>query len=94
MPITKKNDVKRNGRTKCFIHEMQRPMELSYSRFEHHVCRICQTRLQELARVNFKFSRDQQTFAISVLPGILEAAIPPDKIIKPKKKQQIQKKTA
>ena len=86
MPIIKKNDVKRNGKTKCFIHEMQRPLDLSYSRFEHHVCWICQTRLQELARINFKFSLDQQNYTVTELSGVPEGVVHPDKNSKPKKK--------
>jgi hypothetical protein len=86
MPIAKKTDVKRNGRTKCFIHEVQRPLDVSYSRFEHHVCWICQTRLQELARINFEFSIDQQTYTVSELSGIPEDVARPDKNSKAKKK--------
>lgn len=52
-------------RTKCYLHETQRPAELPYDRFQHHICWICQSRLLELAKTNFHFELRQQLITIS-----------------------------
>jgi hypothetical protein len=50
---------------------MQRPPELAYDRFQHHVCWICQARLLELAKTNFRFELNRQTVRISVQTEVL-----------------------
>lgn len=62
----------RAPRTKCYFHEMQRPPELAYDRFQHHVCWICQARLLELAKTNFRFELNRQTVKISIQPEVLK----------------------
>ena len=56
----------RMPRTKCYFHEMQRPPELPYDRFQHHVCWICQSRLLELAKANYRFELREQIVTITV----------------------------
>ena len=56
----------RIGRTKCYFHEMQRPQELAYDRFQYHICFTCQSRLLELAKADFQFSLRDQVIAISI----------------------------
>ena len=57
-------------RTKCYFHELQRPPELPYDRFQHHVCWICQSRLLELAKNNFRFELRDQVVTISIQPEV------------------------
>lgn len=63
MPVKTKEP--KTGTTKCFIHEIRLPVELPYDPFQHHICWICQSRLQELADTNFHFSVGEQIIAVS-----------------------------
>ncbi len=56
----------RMPRTKCYFHELQRPPELPYNSFQHHVCWICQSRLLELAKANYHFELREQVVTISL----------------------------
>jgi len=67
MPITKATT-----RTKCYLHEVQRPAELPYDRFQHHICWVCQSRLLELAKSNFRFELRQQVISISTQSQFLK----------------------
>ena len=58
--------VSKNGKTKCFIHEMRLPVDLAYDRFQHHICWICQSRLQSLADIDFQFAISEQIVTISL----------------------------
>ncbi len=53
-------------RTKCYFHELQRPPELPYNSFQHHVCWICQARLLELAKANYRFELREQVVMVSL----------------------------
>lgn len=58
----------RAPRTKCYIHEMRDPLELSYEPRKYHICWICQSRLLEIAKTNFHFTLRQQVITISMQP--------------------------
>lgn len=82
------------GKKKCFIHEMRLPVDLRYDRFQHHICRHCQSRLQELADVNFQFSHGEQIITISVTTQIQDRVASPERNGKASKKQRVQKEEA
>jgi len=81
-------------RTKCYIHEMQRPLELPYSRLQHHVCWICHVRLLELAKVDFQFKLRDQLVTISIKPEAQQAEADPGKGYKIKKTRKVKKEPA
>ncbi|NUO82221.1 hypothetical protein HUU05_19285 [candidate division KSB1 bacterium] len=56
------------ARTKCYFHELQRPPELPYDRFQHHVCWICQSRLLELAKANYRFELREHVVSVALQP--------------------------
>ena len=64
MPVIPKKPS--GTRSKCYIHEMQRPLELPYERHKYHVCWVCQSRLLELAKVSFNFELGDQVVAVVV----------------------------
>jgi hypothetical protein len=68
MPV--KKEPSRTGRTKCYIHEMQRPLELPYHRGQYHICWVCQSRLVELAKANYKLRLRDQLVTISIAPEV------------------------
>lgn len=68
MPVTTK--APRAPRTKCYIHEMQRPMELPYEPHKYHVCWICHARLLEMAKASFRFELHHQVVTISIQPEV------------------------
>jgi len=70
MPVMKASP--RTGRTKCYIHEMQRPLDLPYKRLQYHVCWICQSRLLELAKADFQFKLGDQLVTLSVAQEVQE----------------------
>ena len=88
MPTIKKPP--RTVNTKCYIHEMQRPLELPYKRLQYHICWICQSRLLELAKADFQFKLRDQVVTISVTPD-LEQEVKPEKGHKVKTTRQLQK---
>lgn len=92
MPAIK--DPPRMRRTKCYIHEMQRPLELAYSRLQHHVCPICHARLLELAKTSFQFKLRDQVVIISVKPEVGDEMAVPGKVDKVKKTRKAKKATA
>lgn len=53
-------------RTKCYFHEVQRPPELPYSSLHHHVCWICQARLLELAKANYRFALREHVVTVGL----------------------------
>ncbi len=69
MPITT-----REPRTKCYLHEVQRPVDLPYEPYKYHICWICQLRLLEIAKINFRFELEHQVVTISVQPQVPEEA--------------------
>ena len=73
-------------RTKCYIHEMQRPSELPYERLQYHVCWICQSRLLELAKADFQFKLGEDRVAVSITPEVQETEAVPQKGNKVKKR--------
>jgi len=60
----------RTPRTKCYLHEMRHPVELPYEPHKYHICLICQLRLLEIAKTNFRFERSQQVIRISIQPEL------------------------
>jgi len=54
--------------TKCYIHDIRRPMELPYEPGKYHICWICQSRLLEMAKANFHFALRRHTVTISAQP--------------------------
>jgi len=56
--------------TKCYIHEIRRPMELPYEPRKYHICWICQSRLVEMAKTNFRFALRHQEVTISAQPEV------------------------
>ena len=79
---------------KCYIHEMQRPLELPYIRWQYHICWICQSRLLELAKADFRFKLRDQQVTISITPEVEEEKVGPEEGYKVKVTQQVQKETA
>jgi len=65
----------RATKTKCYIHEMRDPLELSYELHKYHICWICQTRLLEMARANFHFALSNQVVTISSAPKVQKATV-------------------
>ena len=63
----------RATKTKCYIHEMRDPLELSYELHKYHICWICQTRLLEIAKINFHFALSDQVVTISSAPKAQKA---------------------
>lgn len=61
-------------RSKCYLHEMQRPLELPYERHKYHICWVCQSRLLEMAKANFRFEHDHQVVSISIQPELQKEA--------------------
>ena len=92
MPAIK--EPTRTGRTKCYIHEMQRPLDLPYSRLHHHVCWICHSRLLELAQTNFQFKLRDQVVTISIAPEVQEKEADPGKGYRAKKVPKVKKSAA
>lgn len=92
MPVMKESS--RTGTTKCYIHEMQRPLELPYKRLQYHICWICQSRLLELAKADFQFKLREQVVTISITPEVQEEEAGPEKGYKVKKTQQVQKEAS
>lgn len=56
----------RAPRTKCYLHEMQRPLDLPYEPYKYHICWVCKSRLLEIAKINFHFELSNQVVSISV----------------------------
>jgi hypothetical protein len=79
---------------KCYIHEMQRPLELPYNRWQYHICWICQSRLLELAKADFQFKLRNQGVTISITPEVQVETAGPEEGYKVKKTQQVQNETA
>ncbi len=65
--------------TKCYIHEMQRPLDLPYKRLQYHICRFCQARLLELAKADFQFKLRDQVVAVSITTEVQQKAAGPEK---------------
>jgi hypothetical protein len=86
MPIIK--EPTRTRRTKCYIHEMQRPLELPYKRLQYHICWICESRLLELAKAGFQFKLRDRVVTVSAAPEVQEKA-DPGKGYKAKRTQQV-----
>ena len=82
----------KKGRKKCYIHDLQRPLELPYSRLQHHVCWVCHVRLLELAQTNFQFKLRDQIVTLSVKPEV-EEEVDSGKGSKAKKKRKAEKET-
>lgn len=57
-------------RTKCYLHEMRQPLDLPYEPHKYHICLICQIRLLEIAKIDFRFERSQQVVKISIQPEL------------------------
>lgn len=70
MPLMK--EPLRTERTKCYIHEMQHPLDLPYERFKYHICWLCQTRLKELAKADFQFKHNDRVVTISITSEVQE----------------------
>ena len=87
-------DPTKKGRTKCYIHDLQRPLELPYSRLQHHVCWICHVRLLELAQTNFRFKLREQIVTLSIKPAGQEEEADPGNGSKVKKNAKARKKTS
>jgi hypothetical protein len=49
---------------------MRQPLELPYEPHKYHICVICQIRLLEIAKTNFRFERSQQVVKISIQPEL------------------------
>ncbi len=73
MPVTTRKPT-RGTRTKCYLHEMQRPLELPYEPRKYHICWICQSRLLEIAKTDFRFELRQQVVSISIQPELQKEA--------------------
>jgi hypothetical protein len=73
MPVTTK--VPRTEMTKCYIHEVRKPVKLPYEPHKYHICLICQFRLLEIAKTNFRFERSQQVIRISIQPELVKATV-------------------
>ncbi len=65
----------RTPRTKCYLHEMRHPVELPYEPHKYHICVICQFRLLEIAKTNFRFARGQQVIRISIQPELAKEIV-------------------
>jgi hypothetical protein len=64
----------RPSKTMCYIHEMRHPLELPYELHKYHICWTCQSRLLEIARVNFRFTLGDQTVTVSATPRAAKEA--------------------
>ena len=71
MSVTTK--APKGTRTKCYIHEMQRPLELPYEPHKYHICWICQSRLLEIAKASFSFRLQDHVVRISIQPELEKA---------------------
>ncbi len=60
----------RAPRTKCYLHEMRDPLELSYELHKYHICWIWQSRLLEMAKTNFRLALRRQVVRISIQPEL------------------------
>lgn len=67
---------KKPGRTrsKCYLHEMQRPLELPYERHKYHICWVCQSRLLEMAKAGVNFELQNQVVTISITSAVEKEA--------------------
>ena len=92
MPLMKES--LRTGRAKCYLHEMQRPLELPYDRFKYNICLVCQTRLLELGKADVQFQLRGQVISISAAPEVQEKKADPNKGYKIKVTQKVQKEAA
>lgn len=59
-------------RNKCYLHEMRHPVDLPYEPHKYNLCLICQLRLLEIAKTDFRFERSRQVVRISVQPEVLK----------------------
>ncbi|MFQ5605330.1 MAG: hypothetical protein ACE5HS_18850 [bacterium] len=92
--MTVMKESPRTGRTKCYIHEMQRPLELPYKPLQYHICWICQSRLLELAKADFQFRLREQVVTISTAREIQKEEASSKKGFKVKKTNHTQKEIA
>jgi len=60
----------RTPRTKCYVHEMRQPLDLPYEPHKYHLCLICQIRLLEIAKTDFRFECSKQVVKISIQPEL------------------------
>lgn len=59
-------------RVKCYLHEMRHPLDLPYEPHKYNICLVCQLRLLEIAKTNFRFERSQHVVRISLQSEILK----------------------
>ena len=62
MPVTTRE------MTKCYIHDVRKPVKLPYEPHKYHICLICQFRLLEIAKTKFRFECSKQVVTISLQP--------------------------
>lgn len=62
------------SKTKCYIHEMRHPLTIPYELHKYHICWVCQSRLFEIAKVNFHFSLGDQVVTVSMAPKAAKEA--------------------
>jgi len=60
----------RTPRTKCYVHEVRQPLDLPYEPHKYHLCLICQIRLLEIAKTDFRFECSKQMVKISIQPEL------------------------
>jgi hypothetical protein len=60
----------RTSRTQCYLHDTRKPLKVPYEPYKYHICLICQFRLLEMAKTDFRFECSQQVVKISIPPEL------------------------
>jgi hypothetical protein len=62
-------------RAKCYIHEMRDPLNLPFEPHKYNICVICQLRLLEMAKSNFRFERNQHVVRFSTQSELTKESV-------------------